>query len=235
MIKWLLAPTAILSLPVLVILSPHGRVTTDTRDSLTPERLAAQPASPLPTPSASPAYPLKMSANHRYFVDQNNIPMIMIGDSPQSLGGNLTAAQQNTYFADRQAKGFNAAWVNILCASYTACASDGKTVGGVAPFTSGSDPASYDLSTPNTTYFALTDATINLASSYGINLFLDPIETGGWLVTLRNNGNTKAFNYGVYLGNRYKTFPNIVWFHGNDFDRYTDPTDNALVGQVMAG
>jgi hypothetical protein len=27
-----------------------------------------------------------------------------------------------------------------------------------------------------------------------------------------------ALNYGVFLGNRYKAFPNIVWISGNDYD-----------------
>jgi hypothetical protein len=67
-------------------------------------------------------------------------------------------------------------------------------------------------------------------------VFLDPIETGGWLVTLENNGSTEAFNYGVYIGNRYKNFANIVWLHGNDFQTWSSSrTDNNLVKQVMAG
>ena len=31
---------------------------------------------------ASPAYPLKASANNRYLVDQNDVPFLMVGDSP---------------------------------------------------------------------------------------------------------------------------------------------------------
>jgi hypothetical protein len=185
--------------------------------------------------SVGPKYPLKVSPNHRYFVDQNNVPVLVIGDAPQSLGGQLNWTQQTTYFSDRQAKGFNAVWINLLCTKYTSCRADGKASSFVAPFTSGCCPANYDLSTPNNTYFALYDATINLAASCGITVFLDPIETGGWLTALQNNGSTKAFDYGVYVGNRYKNFPNIVWFHGNDFDHYIVSTDNALVGQVMAG
>ena len=183
----------------------------------------------------SPRYPLKMSSNRRYFVDQNNVPVLVIGDAPQSLGGQLNRTQQTTYFSDRQAHGFNAAWINLLCAEYTACRADGKTSSGVAPFTSGSCPSDYDLSTPNEDYFALYDATINLAASHGIIVFLDPIETGSWLTTLRNNGFTKAFSYGVYVANRYKNFPNVIWMSGNDFANYIVSFDNALVGQVMAG
>ena len=67
-------------------------------------------------------------------------------------------------------------------------------------------------------------------------MFLDPIETGGWLTTVENNGATKAFNYGAFLGNRYKNSPNIVWESGDDFQTWnTNSTDNNLVYQVMAG
>jgi hypothetical protein len=184
--------------------------------------------------AVSPAYPLKMSSNHRYLVDQNNVPVLVIGDSPQSMTTMCTPAQQNTYFSNRQSKGFNAVLLDLLVSTYNAGNADGRTYSGVAPFTSGNSPASYDLATPNETYFALMDTMINLAASYGLNVFLDPIETGSWTVTLQNNGSTKAFNYGAYLGNRYKNFPNIVWWHGNDFN-YNDSANNALVGQVMAG
>jgi hypothetical protein len=158
-----------------------------------------------------------------------------MGDSPQSIMGNLTPSLMATYMADRQARGFNALWVNLLCTGYTACNDHGTAYDGTAPFTSGSSPANYDLATPNSAYFAEVDAMLNLAASYGLVVFLDPIETGGWLVTLEHNGTSKAYNYGVYLGNRYKNFPNIVWQSGNDFNSWTNPTDNDLVKQVMAG
>jgi hypothetical protein len=46
----------------------------------------------------------------------------------------------------------------------------------------------------------------------------------------------KAYNYGVYLGNRYRGFANIVWQSGNDFQNWnSSPSDNNLVHQVMLG
>jgi len=235
MIKWSLVPAAIFTLSVSLLLAHKGgRVKLDVGDTRAVTKSTQTVARPA-TVAVAPVYPLKMSANHRYFVDQNNLPVLLIGDSPQSLLVKLTPTQQDTYFNNRHSKGFNAVWVNLLCDNNTGGNANGKTDGGVAPFTSGSSPATYDLATPNTPYFSAADTMINLASTYGLNVVLDPIETIGWLPTLRNNGPTKAFNYGVYLGNRYKNLPNLLWFHGNDFGTYTDPTDNNLVGQVMAG
>src|SRR3984893_2001010 len=73
---------------------------------------------------------------------------------------------------------------------------------------------------------------INLAAQYGITVFLDPIETGGWLSILRYNGTAKAFNYGVYVGNRYKKFPNVVYCHGNDFQSWINTGDDAVAVAV---
>ena len=180
--------------------------------------------------------PLKAGSNNRYLVDQNGKPFLIMGDSPQALVGNLGPTDMASYMADRQRLGFNTLWVNLLCDSYTACNADGTTFDGVTPFTSGSSPSTYDLSTPNSVYFSRVDSMVTLASTNNLVVFLDPIETGGWLVTLENNGTTKAFNYGVYVGTRYKNFPNIVWFHGNDFQSWnSSSTDNNLVKQVMAG
>jgi hypothetical protein len=77
---------------------------------------------------------------------------------------------------------------------------------------------------------------IKLANQNGLLVLLDPIETGGWLSTLENNGLTKAFDYGVFLGRRYKSFDNIVWLSGNDFQSWnTSRNDNNLIKQVMVG
>ena len=83
-------------------------------------------------------------------------------------------------------------FLTCLVSTYNAGNADGRTYSGVAPFTSGNSPATYDLATPNENYFALIDAMINLAASYGQNVFLDPIETGSWTVTLQNNGSTEG-------------------------------------------
>ena len=41
-------------------------------------------AAPPPSSSGKPvAYPLKLSANRRYLVDQDNTPFLIVGDTPQ--------------------------------------------------------------------------------------------------------------------------------------------------------
>ncbi|MGO9325848.1 MAG: DUF4038 domain-containing protein [Terracidiphilus sp.] len=180
--------------------------------------------------------PLKNSANGRYIVDQNNAPWLMMADTPQSMICTIDPSDMATYMSARASQGFNSINPDAICTTYTGGNSAGTAFDGTPPFTSGSSPADYDLSTPNPAYFTELDSLINLAGSYGFEVILDPIETGGWIDTLENNGTTKAFNYGAYLGNRYKSFPNVMWLSGNDFQTWSsNSTDNDLVYQVIAG
>jgi hypothetical protein len=180
--------------------------------------------------AGSVVYPLKASRNGRYLVDQRNVPFMIVGDSPQAMIGNLSLEDAESYLTNRKAAGFNAVWVNLLCVKYTGCRDDGATFDGIEAFTTPGD-----LSTPNPAYFERADAVIRLAASAGIVVFLDPIETGGWLDVLRHNGVAKARAYGRFLGQRYKGFANIVWFNGNDFKTWRNRSDDALVLAVANG
>jgi hypothetical protein len=199
-------------------------------------------AAPAQSSSGKPAaYPLKLSANRRYLVDQNNIPFLIVGDTPQGLMGRLTEAQAEGYFANRQGHGFNTlGWIDVACAGNDYRANkEGTTPDGIRPFlgyvAGGTDYTHYDLSKPNEAYFTRLDHIVNLAAKHGLLVFIDPIETIGWLSTLRNNGVTTAYAYGQYLGRRYKGFPNVAWLNGNDFNSWRDPKDDALVQAVAKG
>ncbi len=84
-----------------------------------------------------PAYPWKLSANHRYLVDQHNKPFLIVGDSPQGLVCMLSEAGAERYFADRQAHGFNTAgWIDAACAGSDFPANkSASTYDGILPFT----------------------------------------------------------------------------------------------------
>jgi hypothetical protein len=177
-----------------------------------------------------PAYPLKVSASRRYLVDQNDIPFLMTGDSPQSLFVDLSKSEADLFFANRRTYGFNTVWINLLCANGTGGHVDGSTFDGIVPFTTPGD-----LSTPNEAYFSRVDNMIRLAASHGLTVLLDPAETISWLSVLKDNGTMKSREYGRYLGSRYKDFDNIVWMSGNDFQSWQTPGDDAVVQAVALG
>lgn len=186
-------------------------------------------------------YPLKLSANSRYLVDQDNAPFLIVGDTPQDLMGRLTEEEADHYFADRQAHGFNTlGWVDVTCAgSDSPKNKDSSTPDGLIPFLGfvpgGSDYQHYDLSKPNEAYFTRLDHIVQLAAKHGLLIFLDPMETNGWLPTLRNNGLEAANSFGQYLGHRFKKYPNAAWISGNDFVTWKDPKDDALEQAVAKG
>ncbi len=192
-----------------------------------------------PTPVPTPVYPLKVSGNGRYLIDQNNVPFLIVGDSPQDLPQKLSEIDADSFLANRKAAGFNTVWFMLLCGNYNQCNGDGTTYDGIAPFTTPGD-----LSTPNEAYFKRMDDMINLAAKYGLTVLLDPAETGDWLTTMVNNnavigncggGASKSYCYGVYLGNRYKGFPNIIWLNGMDFGSWQIQANDAAVLAVAKG
>lgn len=189
-----------------------------------------------PTVPASPAYPLKVSANKRYLVDQSNAPVLLVGDSPQALIVNLTTNEAEIFCADRAAFGFNTLWINLLCANYTGGRTNASTIDGIIPFTAKiAGRVSYDLTTPNPLYFARVDQMLHLAAGHGIQVLLDPCETGSFLSVMRDNGTNRCRAYGQFLGRRYKDFPNLLWMSGNDFQTWRKPADDAVVRAVALG
>ncbi len=184
----------------------HRPTTRTTVPDQTSSTAAAGAAASLPVPVA-------VSANHRYLVDQDGKPYMIVGDSPQCLSTNLSPDDMDYFFADRQAHGFNAAWVNLLCGTYTRGGDDASTYDGIKPFLND------DLATPNPDYFARMDTMVQLAARHGITLLLDPAETGSFLDVLKNAGVDKSRGYGQFLGHRYQAEKNIIWMLGNDYQK----------------
>ena len=184
-----------------------------------PAPAPAFPASPIQvTTAATHAYPLKISANGRYLVDQNGKPFRIQGDSAQSLVANLTYAEADKYLSDRQKKGFNTVNVNLIEAKFALHAPANRN--GDAPFTKPGD-----FSTPNEAYFAFADSIIDLAASKGMLVSLAAMYLGfqggdeGWWKALTDGINTQTvcYNFGLYVGKRYKSRKNIFWVIGGDY------------------
>jgi len=180
----------------------------------------------LPVGSDTVAWPLKQSANGRYLVDQNNKPFFINGDSPQRLMGSLSEAEAENYFANREKYGINAVWIHL----YT---SWGPKVNG-DPFTNRND-----ISTPNEAYFAHVDRFLDVAKKHGIAVFLGIPGINGLynpdVDSYANQGAIKSYNFGRYLGNRYKDQGNIVWTIGNDFKQYINDSIDSVVRRAADG
>ncbi|OLC98248.1 MAG: hypothetical protein AUH86_05615 [Acidobacteria bacterium 13_1_40CM_4_58_4] len=178
--------------------------------------------------------PIKVSSNGRYLVDQNNVPRFMLLDAGHHIVCALAQSNWNTYFADRHAKGYTATDLFSTYASGN-CPASGAAKDGTLPFTTGNSPSTYDLATPNNAFWSEIDTLLTDAANNGLMVVFNPLITQNFLVTFQNAGNTKCFNWGVYLGNRYKNFANIIWYNGNDFQSWQTASNLALVNNIMSG
>ncbi|HTO08871.1 MAG TPA: DUF4038 domain-containing protein [Myxococcota bacterium] len=188
-------------------------------------------------PKGAPKYPLKAGPGSpaRYLVDQNGQPFLMTGDSPQSMFANISESDAARYLADRQKRGFNVLWINLLCNDGISnpqggCRSDATTFDGIPELLGG-------LTQPNEAYFARVDRMIRMAATRGITVLLDPAETRGWLGVLEDAGAEGAGDWGNWVGRRYRGFDNIIWMSGNDFnmDHLPSAGQDAVVQAVAQG
>ena len=62
-----------------------------------------------------PVYPIKVSSNGRYMVDQNNVPWLLMGDAEHTLLSNLSSSDIAVYLADRAYRGFNSVELEMPC------------------------------------------------------------------------------------------------------------------------
>jgi hypothetical protein len=182
------------------------------------------------------AYPLKASANGRYFVDQNGTPFRMQGEAAWSLISNMTYADANAYLDNRAAKGFNTVLVNLIEHQFAVNAPANRAL--QQPFTT---PGNF--ATPNPAYFAFADSIIDLAASKGIVVLLDYMFLGfgggdeGWWQELTSgpNNQTVCRSFGEYLGNRYKNKKNILWLVGGDYTPPPGSEGEARLHKILEG
>jgi hypothetical protein len=157
--------------------------------------------------------------NPRHFADTLGNPVLLIGDSPQNLPQKLTIDQMRTYFADCRSKGINLCWV-CIDGQPTDRAVDMAPIDkkGNPEFIAGGIPNNWDVSHVNLRYFSQTiDSMLILAENYGIYINLMPMSQCYWSsANITANSPKKCFNYGAWLGNRYKKQRNILWIFGND-------------------
>jgi hypothetical protein len=168
---------------------------------------------------APTAYPLALSSNGRYVVDQAGRPFFMNGEAAWSLISAVSKEDAELYLEDRRRKGFNL--VVVMLVDHKFSPEPPRNFYREAPFA-----IDGDFSTPKEAYFAHADWVIDKAREKGIAVMLAPLYLGsgcgdeGWCREIESSPTETIRDYGRYIGNRYKSFPNLVWLIGGD----TDPT-----------
>lgn len=147
-----------------------------------------------------------------------NKPVFITGDAAWSLITELDNSDVDIYLSDRASRGFNYIWCGAADNYYQS--NPPKNRYGDSPF----DGA--DFSNEDATYWAHVDYVIARAAFYGITVALDPgfvglSSPGGYLTSYQNTSDTVLTAYGEFLGDRYKSVPNLIWALGGDVDPST--------------
>jgi hypothetical protein len=171
---------------------------------------------------------LKVSAGGHYLAYEDGTPFFWLGDTGWELFHRLTLPEIEVYLENRRQKGFNVIQ-SVLLAEF-----EGLT----KPDRYGDVPLhDADPTKPNEVYFKRVDSVITMALHK--NMFMGLLPTWGDKVTklwgagpvVFNESN--AYTYGLFLGKRYKDYPNIIWIMGGDRPALRDSNDWRSVWRAM--
>ncbi|MHC3366652.1 DUF4038 domain-containing protein [Rhodococcus aetherivorans] len=183
------------------------------------------------TESAGHRYISAVGRDGRYFEDQHGDPILIRGDSPWSGLADWSTEQAESYFANREAHGFNASIISAVAVPDNGGPSeDGATFDGIRPFVDG------DITAWNERYWARVDEYLRIACRHGNTLFLYPMD--GWNISdvFASATAEQAAVYGRMFAQRYARFPNIVWMTGGDYSPETDdPAAGSDSDHVLRG
>lgn len=155
---------------------------------------------------------LEVTPDGHFLQFEDGTPFFWLGDTGWELFHRLTLEEIEQYLDNRKEKGFNVIQAVILSEL------DGLRV----PNMYGHTPLiDMDPTKPNEDYFKLVDTVIEMARQRDMIMALLP--TWGDKVTLNYGGAgpviftpENAYQYGFFLGERYKNNDNIVWIMGGD-------------------
>lgn len=153
---------------------------------------------------------LKVSANGRYFVDQQGKPFFYLGDTCWLLFQRLNREELEEYLKDRVAKGFTVMQAYVIRGLGKQHPDGNSSLLGATPF------LDRDPSRPNEEFFKNVDYVVNRANELGLVMGL--VTAKSWHVTdhpERAFDEKNAYTFGKFLGERYKNNA-VMWFPGGD-------------------
>jgi hypothetical protein len=154
-----------------------------------------------------PAFPLKVSENHRYLVDQRGQPFFLLADTPWFLQ-RLPLEDVRRVLDDRKAKGFNALFLEIL---------DDSNLRSRDAYGNIAFRPEVDITHPVQAYWRYADAVMKEATGRGFFIIMSDLWYGaGEGLWMHHVTPESARTYGHFLGKRYAGFKNLMWMHCGD-------------------
>ncbi|HEY9077218.1 MAG TPA: glycoside hydrolase family 140 protein [Anaerolineaceae bacterium] len=166
----------------------------------------------------------------RFLMTEDGNPFFWLGDTAWELFHRLTLEEADYYFRTRTAQMFNVVQAVIL-AEFRGLTEPNRY--GALPLKN-SDPEQ-----PDENYFETVDKMILQAEKYG--LYIGILPTWGdkvfpaWAKDVKPIFNERnAFQYGRFLGNRYRDQSNIIWILGGDRPPVHEGCDDRNIWRAMA-
>lgn len=166
---------------------------------------------------------LQISANRHFLEFEDGTPFFYLGDTAWELFHRLNRTETEKYLEDRRSKGYTVVQAVVLA----------ELKGLDVPNSEGEMPlVDNDPAKPNKAYFKHVDWVVQKAAEKGI--FIGMLPTWGdkwnkkWGVGPEIFTPENAYQFGKFLGDRYKTQANIIWILGGD-----RPVDTDLQRQIV--
>jgi hypothetical protein len=205
---------------------------------------------------AAPSFPVKYSADHRYLVDQDDVPFPILGRTAWFVLS-LHREDYRKFLDDTAARGYTAIELHVINHDprgnnppYNGDGDlpflkrlDGKTWNGALSYADIESEAP-DLTIPNESYWTYVDDFLAVCEDKGMLVLLFPAYVGargsdqGWMRELVANGPVKVRSFGAWIATRYKERKNIVWMMGGDMGTPPDAfvaAQSAVEEALLAG
>jgi hypothetical protein len=188
---------------------------------------------------------MPLSADKTHLINTiTNKPVFITGEQAYSLATNLSRDSGIEYYlSTRQSMGFNLIWVGAVDQAYLV--DPPANALGQVPFIGYPDGNGKAFTNMNEAYFAHLDYVIQGAAARGFTVLLNAVFVGsgstwcsddtGWCRELQTASDADLTAYGAYLGNRYKSCPNIIWMMGGDCDLRDYPIFKIKMDDIAKG
>jgi hypothetical protein len=197
-------------------------------------------------------FPVKISANKHYLIDQRDNPFPILGRTSWCVIS-LSESDYKKYIENTVLHGFNAIEMSVIChwpqSNYPPYNGRGdlpflKRLNGYdwngALVYGDMKSEAPDLTTPNEKYWNYVDTFLAYCESKGILVFIFPAYLGysgtkeGWMKELLANDAEKTMAYGKWVANRYKNQKNLVWMLIGDMGKFT-PEEKKVEAALIKG
>jgi len=177
------------------------------------------------------AQKLKVSKNKRFLVTEDNKPFFWLADTAWELFHRCDTTEVKMYLDKRKSQGFNVIQAVALAEL------DGLNT----PNPYGNTPLlNNNPETPNPKYFEHVDWVIKEAKKLDLHIALlptwgDKLNTKSWGVGPEVFNVKNSHSFGKWIGNRYRSYDNIVWVIGGDRNPRQNSQDMAVWNSMAKG